>query len=142
MSESRESSIESRLASFQDKIKSFVEKRRLHDGTIVHIVNVKELGVEEKELWDAYGQLLKEATKENADYVVISKKTLDLGHESGARQIDANNKNRISASFFYNWLNNRIATLSMNTQYLTEKPKEIGEVLPELQGEFDEYFGS
>lgn len=141
MSESREPSFESSLAGFQDTIRSFIEKRGKTDGTIVGIIDVKELGGEEKESWNTYEQILKEAIGENANYSDVSKKALNLGRESHIRLIDAEKNNRISTCCFYAWLNNRIAVISFNAQYLVDSPAAVSEVVPELKSELNEFFG-
>jgi len=140
MSEATEAAPEARLADFRMKIKSLVEKRGATNATLAGVVNVNELGIQEQEMWDAYGHILKEIVGENVDYASLAKQGFALGKESTAR---IRKKDRPeSVNDFYNWLNSQLGVVAGNAGLIAEDHTFKDEIMPDFKKQIDEFFGS
>ncbi len=142
MSESFEGSREGAVASFQKKIAQIVERCSKIDGTIVHVTDVGELGASELQAWELYGDLLRKSIASGASsYADLAKETMMIAKDFRTRLLQANADDKVSRSFYYNWMINRLSVLAMNLPIASEE-KFTKDIIQDITNELNEYFGS
>jgi hypothetical protein len=142
MPESFEASREGAVSSFQKKIAQIVEKRSKIDGTIVHVTDVSELGSDEMQAWELYGDLLRRSIADGAPYLRLEKEVMAVAKDFRSRLLQANKDTKVSRSFYYNWMINRLSVLAMNLPIAETDEKYTKEIVQNFTEELNEYFGS
>lgn len=129
--------------SFQKKIAQIVEKRSKIDGTIVHVTNVGELGASELQAWELYSDLLHRSIVPGVVYTQLDKEVMVAAKDFRSRLLQANKDAKVSRSFYYNWMINRISVLAANLSILEDvTPEVMKEIIGDFSNELNEYFGS